>query len=100
MATESLVTDDLILTKIYIVRGQKVMLDKDLAELYSVSTKVFNQAVKRNINRFPEDFAFRLVQEEFEILRSPIVTSSWGGQRYLPYAFTESCVDAFEHPYQ
>ena len=89
MATESLLTDDLILTKIYIVRGQKVMLDKDLADLYSVSTKVFNQAVKRNISRFPEDFAFRLTEEEFEILRSRIVTSSWGGQRYLPYAFTE-----------
>ena len=92
MNSTNSITDDLILTKIYFIRGQKVMLDKDLAELYNVPTKVFNQAVKRNISRFPEDFAFRLTEEEFEILRSQFVTSSWGGQRYLSYAFTESGV--------
>ena len=92
MNSTNAITDDLILTKIYFIRGQKVMLDKDLAELYNVPTKVFNQAVKRNNSRFPEDFAFQLTEAEFEILRSQIVTSSWGGQRYLPYAFTESGV--------
>ena len=65
------------------------MLDSDLAELYDVPTKVLNQAVKRNLNRFPADFMFQLSKEEVEILRSQIVTSSWGGSRYLPYVFTE-----------
>ncbi len=66
------------------------MLDTDLAELYSVETKVLNQAVKRNIERFPEDFMFQLSMEEFDFLRSQSVTSSqWGGRRYPPYAFTE-----------
>ena len=68
------------------------MLDKDLAELYGVKTKVFVQAVKRNIDRFPDDFMFQLTKEEFENLRSQFVTSSWGGRRYLPYAFTEQGV--------
>ncbi|MES2329698.1 MAG: ORF6N domain-containing protein [Bacteroidota bacterium] len=86
------ISEDLILTKIHFIRGQKVMLDKDLAELYNVQTKVFNQAVKRNTERFPADFAFRLSEEEFEILRSQFVTSSWGGVRYLPMAFTEQGV--------
>ena len=76
---------------ILIIRGQRVMLDADLAVLYGVSTKVFNQAVKRNLNRFPEDFMFQLTEEEAESLRSQIVTSKEGrgGRRYLPYAFTE-----------
>jgi hypothetical protein len=65
------------------------MLDSDLAELYSVENKVFLQAVKRNIKRFPSDFMFQLSTGEFKILRSQIVTSSWGGRRYAPYAFTE-----------
>ncbi len=68
------------------------MLDRDLAELYEVETKALNQAVKRNITRFPDDFMFQLSQEEFEILRSQIVTSSWGGHRYLPFVFTEQGV--------
>ncbi len=68
------------------------MIDKDLATLYGVPTKVFNQAVKRNINRFPEDFMFRLTRDEFDNLRSQFVTSSWGGQRYMPYVFTEQGV--------
>lgn len=74
---------------IYEIRGQKVMLDKDLAKLYGVETKVLNQAVKRNIKRFPEDFMFQLTNEEFYILKSQFVTSNWGGTRKLPHAFTE-----------
>ena len=65
------------------------MLDRDLAELYQVETKVLNQAVKRNIKRFPEDFMFKLSHDETASLRSQIVTSSWGGSRYQPFAFTE-----------
>jgi hypothetical protein len=79
----------LIKSKIYEIRGAKVMLDFDLAELYGVETKVFNQSVKRNIDRFPLDFMFQITNQEFANLRSQIVTSSWGGFRYLPYAFTE-----------
>jgi hypothetical protein len=74
---------------IYFIRGDKVMLDADLAGLYDVETRVLVQAVKRNLERFPPDFMFQLTKEEFENLRSQIVTSSWGGRRYLPYAFTE-----------
>jgi hypothetical protein len=78
---------------ILVIRGQKVMLDYDLARIYGVPTKALNQAVKRNADRFPEDFAFQLAREEFEVLRSQIVTSKprpgRGGRRYLPYAFTE-----------
>lgn len=77
-------------SKIYEIRGQKVMLDVDLAELYDVETKVFNQSIKRNIARFPVDFMFQLTKEEWDLLRSQIVTSKGkGGRRYLPYAFTE-----------
>jgi len=78
--------------KIYSIRDKKVMLDRDLAELYDVETKALNQAVKRNIDRFPEDFMFQLSYKEFTDLKSQIVTSSWGGVRKLPYAFTELCV--------
>ena len=75
---------------IYVIRGQQVMLDSDLAMLYQVETKVFNQAVKRNIERFPEKFRFRLTKEEYDSLRSQIVTSNGkGGRRYMPYVFTE-----------
>lgn len=75
---------------IYIVRGQQVMLDSDLAMLYQVETKVFNQAVKRNLSRFPETFRFQVTKEEYEDLRSQFVTSNEkGGRRYLPYVFTE-----------
>jgi len=84
---------ELIEKKIYLIRGHKVMLDSDLAELYGVKTKVLLQSVKRNINRFPSDFMFQLSKEEFDNLRSQIVTSkSRGGRRYLPYAFTEQGV--------
>ncbi|MCZ7626718.1 MAG: DNA-binding protein [Candidatus Methylomirabilota bacterium] len=74
---------------ILMIRGERVMLDADLAELYGVETRVLVQAVKRNAERFPPDFAFELTAEEFNILRSQIVISRWGGRRYLPYAFTE-----------
>ena len=85
-----------IKSKIYVVRNQQVMMDSDLAMLYQVETKVFNQAVKRNITRFPENFRFQLNKNEYEFLRSQIVTSKdnnengeKGGRRYLPYVFTE-----------
>jgi hypothetical protein len=74
---------------IHVIRGQKVMLDADLAALYKVPTKAFNQAVRRNKNRFPTDFMFELSRQEVTNLRSQIVTSSWGGSRYAPYVFTE-----------
>ena len=77
---------------IYEVRGQKVMLDRDLASLYQVQTKVLNQTVKRNIKRFPADFMFQLTKEEFLNLKSQIVTSSWGGIRKMPFVFTEQGV--------
>ncbi len=82
----------IIQSKIHEIRGQKVMLDFDLAEMYEVETKVFNQAVKRNLPRFPSDFMFTLTQKEFQSLRSLIVTSKRGGTRYLPSAFTEQGV--------
>lgn len=79
----------LIQNKIFEIRGQRVMLDFDLAEMYEVETRVLNQAVKRNISRFPADFMFQLSNKEFDNLMSQIVISSWGGTRKLPYAFTE-----------
>ncbi len=86
-----LVTFDSIERKIYLMREQKVMLDSDLAALYGVTIKVFNQAIGRNLQRFPDDFRFQLTTEEFESLRSQFVTSKKGrgGRRYLPYVFTE-----------
>ncbi len=88
----NLISVEIIATKILDIRGKKVMLDKDLAELYGVSTKVLIQAVKRNINRFPGDFMYRLTRQEITNLRSQIVTSSWGGRRYLPFVFTQEGV--------
>ncbi|MES2330319.1 MAG: ORF6N domain-containing protein [Bacteroidota bacterium] len=79
----------IIQQKIFEIRGEKVMLDFDLAALYDVQTKVLNQAVKRNFKKFPKDFMFQLTREEYSNLKSQIVTSSWGGARKLPYAFTE-----------
>jgi len=84
-----MIPEEVIMSKIFIIRDQKVMIDKDLSELYEVETKVLKQAVKRNIDIFPEHFMFELTEEEFRNLRSQTVTSSWGGQRYLPYVFTE-----------
>jgi len=78
---------------VFVIRGEKVMLDVDLAKLYGVSTKALNQAFRRNKQRFPSDFAFQLSKEEFDQLRSQIVTSSLhGGRRYRPYAFIEQGV--------
>ncbi len=85
----STVPIEIIENKIYVFRGQKVMLDRDLAKLYGVQTKRFNEAVRRNIRRFPEDFSFRLTKDEFTSLRSQIATSNRGGQRYEPFVFTE-----------
>ena len=78
--------------RIHVIRGQQVMLDKDLAEMYGVEVKRLNEAVKRNIKRFPEDFMFQLNISEWEILKSQFATSSWGGIRKLPFAFTEQGV--------
>ncbi|MBP3890807.1 MAG: ORF6N domain-containing protein [Solobacterium sp.] len=75
--------------KIYVIRGQQVMLDRDLATIYGYEVKTLNQQVKRNIERFPSDFMFQLTNKELENLKSHFVTSSWGGVRKLPYAFTE-----------
>jgi hypothetical protein len=96
MATSALpvkqIAEETIIEKIYLVRGIKVMLDKDLAEMYGVEVKVLNQSVKRNITRFPQDFMFQLSIEEWKNLKSQFVTSSYGGIRKLPYAFTEQGV--------
>lgn len=86
------VPEETILEKIYVIRGLKVMLDRDLAEMYGVEVKRLNQAVKRNSTRFPEDFMFQISFEEFKNLKSQIVTSSWGGTRKPPNAFTEQGV--------
>ena len=83
------IPDEVVMSKIYVVRDQKVMLDEDLAELYGVETKRLNEQVKRNIDRFPEDFMFGLSEQEFADLKSQNATSSWGGRRKLPNAFTE-----------
>ncbi|NLE08941.1 MAG: ORF6N domain-containing protein, partial [Dehalococcoidales bacterium] len=93
MTGKSFVPVERIEKTILLIRSQKVILDNDLAVLYEVKTRVLVQAVKRNIERFPEDFMFQLSSDEFEILRSQSVTSSsWGGRRYPPYAFTEQGV--------
>ena len=86
----AIVDERTIHDKIYIVRGVKVMLDFELAEIYGYTTKAFNQQVRNNISKFDEDFRFQLTREEYQNLRSKILTSSWGGTRYLPWAFTES----------
>ncbi len=90
--TGSIIPIERIQQCIYLVRKHKVMLDRDLAQLYGVETKVLNRAVSRNIDRFPEDFMFQLDRDEFENLRCHFGTSSWGGRRYRPRAFTEQGV--------
>jgi len=87
-----LIPDERILDKIYLIRDLKVMLDSDLAELYQVTTGNLNKAVKRNLRRFPVDFMFQLNEKEFEILIFQFGRSRWGGNRSLPYAFTEQGV--------
>ena len=91
-AKQALVEYEIVVSKIAVVRGQRVMFAQDLADLYGVETKVLMQAVRRNIDRFPQDFLFQLTNQEFTNLRSQIVTSSWGGTRYLPYSFSEQGV--------
>ncbi len=83
---------EVIAARIFEIRDKKIMLDSDLAELYGVKTKVLIQAVKRNEARFPPDFMYLLTKQEVINLRSQIVTSSWGGRRYMPYAFTQEGV--------
>jgi phage regulator Rha-like protein len=85
-----IVSVDVISEKIFLIRGLRVLLDQDLAQLYGVETKTLIRAVKRNMERFPEDFMFQMTKQEFENLRRHFGTSSqWGGRRYSPYAFTE-----------
>jgi len=94
MAKDNLlaIPDEIISSKIFIIRKKKIMLDKDLATLYGVTTGNLNKAVKRNIKRFPNDFMFQLTKHEFDNLIFQFGTSSWGGTRNLPYAFTEEGV--------
>ncbi len=87
-----IIPDELVMNKIYLIRGQKVMLDFDLAKLYSTEAKRLKEAVRRNVDRFPDDFMFQLTRDEYKILRTQIASSSWGGTRYLPLAFTEQGV--------
>ena len=87
-----MIPDEIIANKIYFIRGMKVMLGSDLADLYDVETKRLNESVKRNMKRFPKDFMFRLSESEFLTLKSQFATSSWGGRRTPPYAFTEQVV--------
>ena len=83
------IPDEIISSKIYLIRDKKIMLDKDLALLYGVTIANLNKAVKRNISRFPEDFMFQLQKDEFDDLIFQIGISSWGGRRTPPYAFTD-----------
>jgi hypothetical protein len=87
-----LVAEQKILNKIYVIRGEKVLLDEDLSVMYGVETKQLKRQVKRNLDRFPKDFMFELTKKEFDNLRSQIGASSWGGVRYMPMAFTEQGV--------
>ncbi len=87
-----LVIEQKILNRIYVIRDQKIMLDEHLAEMYKVETRRLNEQVKRNHKRFPKDFMFTLTRKEYENLMSQNATSSWGGRRNLPYAFTEQGV--------
>ena len=84
----SLLPTEIIDNRIYVFRGKKVILDRDLAKLYEVETKSFNRSVRRNMKRFPPEFMFQLTNVEFENLRYQFGTSSWGGERYAPFAFT------------
>ena len=92
MNENALIPEDFIITKIHIIRGEKVMLDWDLAELYDVETKYLKRQVRRNIERFPEDFMFVLTKEEMDSIRGQGGSLNWGGPRYLPMAFTEQGV--------
>jgi len=82
------IPDEIITSKIYLIRDRKVMLDEDLTELYGVTTGIMNKAVNRNITLFPDEFMFRVTKEEFDNLIFQFGTSSWGGRRKLPNTFT------------
>ena len=92
MSKEITIPDQTITSKIYLIREQKVMVDSDLAELYQVQTKLLKRQVRRNKERFPDDFMFELTKDEFDNLRSQFGTSRWGGSRYIPMVFTEQGV--------
>ena len=87
-----IIPNEIIENRIFLIRGKKVMFDKDLAKLYGVLTKNLNKAVSRNIERFPEDFMFQLTKDELQSLRFHFGTSNRGGRRYMPYVFTEQGV--------
>ena len=89
---KELIPQEVVERRIFVIREQKVMIDRDLAELYGVTTAQLTRQVRRNIDRFPGDFMFQLMREELEALMCQIGTSSWGGTRKLPYAFTEQGV--------
>lgn len=89
MSKKLIIPEEVVISKIYYTRDQKVMLDSDLAELYDVETRVLNQQVKRNIDRFPEDFMFQLTVEEWKTLKGQNTSTNWGGRRKPPYVFTE-----------
>lgn len=89
MSQNLIISEETISDKIYFIRNQKVMIDRDLALLYGIENRRLNEQVKRNLSRFPEDFMFQLSKFEFENLKSQFATSSWGGTRKLPHAFTE-----------
>jgi len=92
MKKQSIIPDEKILNKIYMIDGEKIMLDSDLALLYNVETKRLKEAVKRNRERFPKDFMFVVTNKQLINLRTQFATSSWGGSRYKPMAFTEQGV--------
>lgn len=92
MKNKNYIPEEVLMSKIFIINDTKIMLDSDLAELYQVETKVLNQAVKRNIDRFPPDFMFQLSDKQWKNLKSHFVTSRWGGRRTTPYVFTEQGV--------
>ena len=92
MPKESLIPEEMISNKIFFIRNQKVMIDRYLANLYGVETKYLKRQVRRNIDRFPDDFMFEQSNEELNVLRSQFGTSSWGGNRYTPMAFTKQGV--------
>ncbi len=92
MIENSVYLPEVIVNRILVIRGQKVLLGNDLSELYGVEHRVLMQGVKRNIKRFPSDFMFQVAQEEWENLKSQFVTSNWGGIRKMPFAFTEQGV--------
>ena len=89
MSEKLIIPDEVVISKIYYMRDQKVMLDSDLSELYGVETRVLNQQVKRNEDRFPDDFMFQLTDEEWSNLKAQNEMPSWGGRRKLPFVFTE-----------